>query len=247
MFDMKILTAGLPVAVFAGLMAGSVHAAPLFATVNTPGNSSATDETAYNGDVSTTDLLAGIAGTGGDWLDNGSSPDGLNDGVAGGDFNVDGLGALVGKSWSSDGDGVSFREFVLGGGANGLGYDITEIQTIASWANAGFANQKYDVSVRFLGDASFTLLLDDVEYQPFTSALNDTGGVATRINITDDTGKLASGVEAIRFDILDTTSDNLGGTVFSEIDVFGTSTVPEPGSLALLGLAGVLIARGRRG
>jgi hypothetical protein len=54
--------------------------------------------------------------------------------------------------------------------------------------------------------------------------------------VTDDTGLLASGIDAIRFDILDTVSSNAGGVVMREIDVFGAATpVPEPSAAILLG------------
>ena len=101
---------------------------------------------------------------------------------------------------------------------------------------------------RLVGGGSFTLLLDDVEFQPFTANTDDTGGGSTKINITDDTGTLASGVEAIRFDVLDTVSNDGGGAVFSEIDVFGTATVPEPSALMVLSITGMVgtIAHRRR-
>lgn len=227
---------------------GAASAAPIFTTAmsgpNTP--STTTDEVTFAGDVSNSDLLHGINGTGGSWNANGATPGGLNDGLAGGDFDANGLAALNGKAWAKDGNSISFREFELGTGSNGLGFDITEIQSIASWNSAAFQNQKYSVSVRLVGGGSFTPLLS-VEYQPFvnTGTATEEGG-STKVNVTDDTGVLISGIEAIRFDVLDTVSNNAGGTVFSEIDVFGASTVPEPGSLALLGLGGLLIARRRR-
>jgi hypothetical protein len=226
--------------------AAPLHAAVVLATAIsgpfTP--STTTDEVTFAGDVSSSDLLHGIVGTGGSWMGGTpASPAGLNDGLAGGDFDANGLAALSGAAWAVNAD--TFREFVLGPGANSLGYDITGIQTIAAWSGAGFSNQKYDVSVRFLGDASYTFLTT-VEYQPFTTALTEGG--STKVNVTDDTGVLASGVDAIRFDLRQTVSNTAGGVVMHEIDVFGAATpVPEPSATVLLGgLCGLFLFRRRR-
>lgn len=206
--------------------------------------STTTDELTFAADVSTSDLLHGIQGTGGSWLANGSSPDGLNDGANGGDFDAMRLPALVGAAWARDSNPASFREFSLGTGANGLGFDITEIQSIAAWQGAGFSNQFYTVSVRFVGAATFTTLTT-VDYQPFPALPANNGG-STKVNITDTTGVLAGGVEAIRFDILDTISNNGGGTVFREIDVFGVASIPEPSTALLIGLGGLALGCRRR-
>jgi hypothetical protein len=205
------------------LLAGALRAAPVVTTAVEGPNDPSTliDELAFASDISTSDLLHGIAGTGGTWItNNGADPDGLNDGSNGGDYNAVGLpDALDGAAFASDGDGTSWREFELGTGSGGLGYDITEIQSIAAWQGGGLGNQKYTVSVRYLGAATFTTLTT-VEYQPFS----DTQAGATKVNLTDDTGVLASGVEAIRFDILDTVSAASAGPVFREIDVFGVES-----------------------
>ncbi len=205
--------------------AASLSATPVIATKasgpNTP--STSTDELSFAADVSSTDLLTGITGTGGAWNANGSSPAGLNDGNPGGDADVSGLGALNGAAWALDGSNVSFREFVLGAGPGGLGYDISSIQSIAAWQGAGFSNQRYEVRVRLLGSSTFqTTPVATVNFQPFSATLTEGG--STRVRISDSTGTLAKGVDAIRFDVLDTTGNAAGGTVFREIDVFGTST-----------------------
>ncbi|WP_367873896.1 Ig-like domain-containing protein [Luteolibacter sp. Populi] len=216
-------TVPLAVAWLAGT--AGLGAAPLVAErVGGPNNpSTTTDELSFAADVSSTDLLAGISGSGGVWNLNGSSPDGLNDGNPGGDADSAGLGALSGAAWAKDGSNVSFREFVLGAGPGGLGYDLTGIQSIAAWQGAGFANQRYEVRVRLLGQASFqTQALVTVNYQPFSATTTEGG--STRVRVTDSTGILATGVDAIRFDVLDTTGNSAGGTVFREIDVSGTAT-----------------------
>jgi lysophospholipase L1-like esterase len=210
---------------FVLLLAGHTWAAPVFTTAMSGPNapSTTTDEVTFAADVSSTDLLHGIQGTGGLWNANGSSPDGLNDGAHGGDFDAIGLpAALGGATWARDGDRISFREFVLGAGPTGGGFDITSIQSIASWQGAGFPNQKYEVRVRRLGETGFPVEpLLTVDYQPFPATPSNNGG-STKVNVTDTTGILASGVVAIRFDILDTVSNQAGGVVMREIDVFGT-------------------------
>ena len=201
-------------------LAASCLAAPNLTTeVNGPFAPSTTDdEVFFAADVSNSDLLHGIAGTHSGWRNrNGAQDIFLNDGLHGGDFDAEGLSALVGAAWASDGD-VSSSVFELGTGT-GFGFDLTLIRSIAGWQGAGFQNQKYNVSVRYLGDADFTFLLT-VDYQPFPATPSNNGG-STKVVTTDDTGILATGVEAIRFDILETTSNDAGGAVFREIDVEG--------------------------
>lgn len=207
------------------LGAAGATASPVVSGVASGPNvpSTTTDEVAYAADVSGSDLLHGIAGTGGSWNASGSHPDGLNDGNPGGDFDQVGISALSGAAWAIDGHNQSFRVFELGAGAGGLGYDLTGIQSIAAWQGAGFANQRYEVRVRLAGAGSFqTLPLVTVNYQPFSAALNEGG--STRVRVIDSAGVLVSGVTAIRFDVLDTVGNPAGGTVFREIDVFGVPT-----------------------
>lgn len=200
---------------------------------NTP--STALDEVAFAADVSSTDLLHGLTGSGGSWNSGPSDVSGLNDGVNGGDFDNVGINALNGAAWSVDGTG-SFREFTLGTGANGFGFDITEIQSIAAWQGAGFQNQKYEIHISTVGNPAFTLLTT-VDYQPApwvsADAANARGG-ATKVNVSDSSGLLAAGVDAIRFNILDTVSNDGGGVVMREIDVFGSATAAGIGNPAPL-------------
>ena len=225
----------------------SASAAIVISGVSNPGGTpdANTDELAYALFVSTTDLLHGLGGTGGTWNNStppAASPDGLNDGAHGGDFTASGItGGLTGAAWAADG-AVSIRTFDLGPGSNGTGFNITEIQSIAAWNGAGFANQRYEVYVSLVGNAAFTLLTT-VNYQPHAVD----GGGSTKVNVTENAGFLATGIDAIRFAILDTTSNNGGGVVMREIDVFGAAApVPEPAT-SLLGALGVLgLLRRRR-
>jgi hypothetical protein len=164
--------------------------------------------------------LDGIVGvtSGTNFGGNGSSPSGLNDGTNGGDYEDLGLPALVGAAWPGTGSTI---EFDLGVGT-GDGYDITEIQSISAWQDLGLSNQNYNVLVKYLGDPGFSALTT-VTYQPFNS-----GGGSNKVNVTDDdTGILASGIEAIKFDFL-ATAGHSAGSVYREIDVFGIETVPGP-------------------
>jgi hypothetical protein len=234
------------------LSALPLKGAILFATAqsgpNTP--STTTDEVAFQGDVSSSDLLHLNVGTGGSWNANGSNPNFLTDGLNGGDFDAVGLpAALVGAAWARDGDNVSFRTYDLGTGANGLGYDIERIQSIAGWQGAGFQNQRYNIFISTLTVPAYTLLTT-VIYQPAAWVSTDAAaakGGATKVNVTDSSGLLATGVVGIRFNILDTISNNGGGVVMREIDVFGTSTpIPEPTAALLFGLGGLALLRRRR-
>ena len=241
MNDTTKLTMRLAAIAGLALTATSAHAAVVFTTaIHTAVDSSVnTDELAYSGDVSSSDLLHGIVGvTGGAAFGaNGATPAGLNDGVNGGDFNDVGLTALVGAAWPMT---TSTIEYDLGVGT-GDGYDITEIQSIAAWESAGFMNQNYNVFVKYLGEIDFDpTALTTVTYQPSPS------NGSTKVNVTDDSGFLASGIEAIKFEFL-VTDGNAAGSIYREIDVQGTATaVPEPTTTALLGLGGLALILRRR-
>jgi hypothetical protein len=65
---------------------------------------------------------------------------------------------------------------------------------------------------------------------------------SSKIVISDNSGPLAANVDAIRFDFFTAT----GGlpsqeSVYREIDIFGSATIPEPSSLGLLALGGTAL------
>ena len=192
---------------------------------------------AYSGDQSGSDLIEGLtATTATGWnLTNGSELKDLNDGEHGAfpGGQADGL-------WSNPGAVVEYNL-----GANALGYDITGIQSIASWSNVGFGNQVWTVEVLTVGGnpASDYQLLATVDYVEFSNA-----GGSTKVNMT---GLDATGIEFIKFTAGATGtggSNSIGDAfVFREMDVFGTATaVPEPSAAALLGLGGLTLILRRR-
>ena len=131
--------------------------------------------------------------------------------------------------------------FYLDTDTNTLGYDISSVVSYAGWNENGSAlgDQKYELLVSYTGDDSFTSL-GVFEYSPFDSS--DTAAAsATRMALTSNTGLIASGVDALQFVLMDhgykNVNRSIDGTVYFEIDVFGSPTVPEP-STALLSLFG---------
>lgn len=125
------------------------------------------------------------------------------------------------------------------------GYDITSLNTIYGWAEGRrHAAQNYSVYVATLANPNYELL-HTVDYDPSDTAQIE---VSSQVTLTDTTGTLATGVTGIRFIAIDD-ADGLYTEVgvIHEIDVFGTPTVPEPTSMALLATGGLLILRRRRG
>jgi len=188
-----------------------------------------TTELAYAADVSNSDLLTGKAATTTGWNTGGGATTAqLNDGIHGGSF-FD-VGNSVQGTWTTVGATAIYN---LGPGANNLGYDLTSIQTIAAWVNAGFGNQAYTVDIKLKGATNYTTLAT-VDYEPLALA----GIGATKVTLTDSTGVLARGVEFIRFTANSVNGgQNDGAFVFREIDVFGTptgidSTPPQISTLA---------------
>lgn len=179
-----------------------------------------TAQLTYAGDVSTADLLHGVAPvTSGNW---GSDVASLNDGVNGGPN-----GGSIEGAWTRVG---AAAEFNLGLGANGLGYDIGSIQAIAGWDSGGFGFQAWKVEVKPVGGSY--VYLATVDYQP--SAIRKVG--ASKVILGGSGGLLASRIQSIRFTANPVASGFENSFIWREIDVFGLSTVPDLTAPALMGL-----------
>jgi hypothetical protein len=126
---------------------------------------------------------------------------------------------------------------------NTNGYNITEINTIAAWAD-NRTSQRYEVWYSVVGSGSLTQLGSSA----FSYEAADTAG-SSRIRIYDDAaGNILTGVDQIelRYERPISGDANSEG-VYREIDVFGAA-VPEPATMGLLamGAGGLLLRRRRR-
>lgn len=203
--------------VFAALAGLALASFSAHATVTITGAGSATEvnsatQTAYSGDVSTTDLLHGLTGanavTSG-WNGGAGSPAALNNGAHGGATDT----SASSIAWTTVG---ATAEYNLGTGASGLGYDITSIQSIAAWNSAGFANQAWTVEVKPVGGSYATLAT--VHYNPVAA------NGATKVTLT---GLTPTGIEFIKFTANAVTGSVGNAFTFREIDVFGVESGPD--------------------
>lgn len=125
--------------------------------------------------------------------------------------------------------------------ANANGYDIASINSFAGWSKWR-VNQIYDISYTTVDDPTLRLL-QSVSYTPIVDGNPGGDNVSTWVNVSSDDGMLLSGVNSVTFTIYgDTTQPSGGamiGAMYREFTVLGDpSAVPEPGAVALLGLAG---------
>jgi len=115
--------------------------------------------------------------------------------------------------------------FALDLSTNVFGYDISEINTYSYWGDR-LTNQQFKVLYTQVGSSDF------VSLGTFTNTL--ALGDHSKTSLTSDLGPIAANVSQIRF-VLELNPSVAGaGTVWSEIDVFGTAAVPEPGTIAML-------------
>ena len=157
---------------------------------------------------------------------NGSSAARLNDGDLGLTNDV--------STTAFDLDGAWTSTYYLNTAAEPYGYAITEVRSMAGWGNPR-ASQKYDLYIRTLSLPIF------VYYGTYNLSTTDSSSM---ISLTDSTGVIASGADAIQFVFSRPDQGNGSEGVMREVDVFGYA-LPEPASLSLL-LAGALLAYRRR-
>ena len=103
------------------------------------------------------------------------------------------------------------------------GYVVTEVNTYAGWPtlNGGRADQEYTLTVIGV-DGSEKQIVSGTHYANKVASPRENGevNVWTEVKISDDTGILATGVKAVRFDFL--TGANAGGAAtYTEFDIIG--------------------------
>lgn len=177
------------------------------------------DQFAFQDTASASDLLHGLKPDITGWnLKNDAHPDELTDGIHGAGFNVAPDDKVQG-AWTTVGATVTYH---LGLGSNGLGYDLTSIQSIAAWDSAGFGNQTWSIEVKAV-NGEFTHLAE-VSFRPFEAEPLDGGG-SSLVILSGESGELARHIEAIRFTAGRVSNSVNGAFVWRELDVFGTPTV----------------------
>jgi hypothetical protein len=199
--------------------------------------------------VSSTDLINGLPATSSTYngqFEGGtgqSSLPALNDGSAGSST------ATTTGQVLFDRDDPSWNVvYTLNTAASPLGYDITSIASFAGHGDAR-VDQTFSIEVMFVGGSSFVPLTGTIEYDAAPST--GSGSFSTRVTVQDDGGApLATGVSAIRFTAFipaSNTGASTGGSVYRELDVTGTATVPEPSGalLSAVGLASLACLRRR--
>ena len=113
------------------------------------------------------------------------------------------------------------------------GYTITGVNSIMGWLTVPpWGWQDYDLQVATRDNPTFTTIYS-VAYRP-------AGQAGTMVQLTSSTGVLATGVTAIQF-VQDAAVS--GQSIPHEFDVLGFGTVPEPSTVLLCGLGGLLIRR----
>lgn len=129
---------------------------------------------------------------------------------------------------------------------NTLGYDITSVKSFMGYAtvSAVQANQTYTIELSYVGSAAFTTY-GTVSYKPFADINQPI--YESFVSVTDSSGVIASGVDAIRITFTDPVgplgvANDTGtneGTVIREIDVIGSPTAGAPGPPVKLAVASV--------
>lgn len=181
--------------------------------------------------VSNSDLINGLTpvatGTYGDIADpsddafSGTNPGILTDGTFGGASPTN-TTTLVAQA----GDTVTYT---LNTAINTFGYTINSINTFGNWNDNGRDNQDYTVTYTTVSSAiPATIAL--VHYDPGTTGNSPSD---TMVQIFDNSAvPLATGVKTITFTF---NSQENGYAGYTEFDVLGAATTPEPASFGILG------------
>lgn len=180
-----------------------------------------TDQFAYVADVAADDLLHGLIPETSGWnLKNHAHPKELTDGIHGADYD-EVPGDQVQGAWTTVGATATYH---LGAGPRGFGYDLVSIRSVSAWNSAGFGNQTWLVDVKPVG-RTFSRL-GEVNFHPFAAEPLDGGG-ATKVTLTGKSGKLARGIEAIRFTAGRVPNSLDGAFVWRELDVIGVPSTSD--------------------
>lgn len=165
------------------------------------------------------------------------------------------LGGGFGSGDNGDGDFANFVypnnyvTYTFDVASHPTGYDISQIASYAGWnpGSGGRSNQGYQVDLTFVNGSTATLLAKT------TLQANDPAAYWTQVILTNSeggtlsqNGVVATGVKAVTFRNFDAANATGGGpyaqVMYREFDIVGTASVPEPGTLVLVGtsMAGLL-------
>lgn len=188
--------------------------------------------------VSSSDLAQGILGTGASnpmvedsggaatWTDGSITTVYKEDGTGGDAIDHAAYGA------AADGDKITFD---LGGLFN-----LSQIDVYVGWNDSGRDDLTFVLEVSS-DNVSYSVLANHIGGPNNTGAIEEP--ITHRFRVLDDGGAdIATGVRYVRLDIVEADNTYAGLT---EVDVFGV--IPEPASMALLALGGLVLgARPRR-
>lgn len=140
---------------------------------------------------------------------------------------VVGVGGLAGISSGA------FVEYTLDTTVNTLGYDLTRVDVFHGWVDGGRDDSLFDVSFS-------TVAAPDTFNTLFSGASFSAPSNYGRTSVVTELADLATAVKKVRIDFPDQENATAG---YSEIDVLGQVTIPEPSTfvLAAIGLFGLLL------